>query len=153
MWRVIDSTAHVLYCPTMLGRRGAHTRWHHRIHLIPGPWLGWVCDRYDRWLGVTPDELRRTHMISKSSTLKEIRVVDSARVIVEVQAGLIPGTPDQEHSRQWVISSETWYGMQDDPGKQSEALATLNGQAIGYAAFLMLQPDRFNWVRTDWLWL
>jgi hypothetical protein len=40
-----------------------------------------------------------------------------------------------------------------EPGKQSEALATINGQAAGYAGLLMLQPDRFNWVRTDWLWL
>jgi hypothetical protein len=55
-----DWLAHVLYCPTMLGRRCVRARWHHNIHLIPGWLLAWVCDRYDLALGVTPDELRRT---------------------------------------------------------------------------------------------
>lgn len=60
MWRTLDTLAHLLYVPTMLGRRGMRARWHHHIHLIPGPVLAWVFDRYDLWLGVTPDELRRT---------------------------------------------------------------------------------------------
>lgn len=38
---VLDQMAHLL----------------HRIHLIPGRLLGRVCDRYDRWLGVTKAEL------------------------------------------------------------------------------------------------
>lgn len=40
----IDGAAHLLY------------RW----HIIPAAVLGWVCDRFDLWLGVTPDELNRT---------------------------------------------------------------------------------------------
>lgn len=55
-----DSLVHFLYCPTMLGRRSARARWHHRIHLIPGAFLAAVCDRYELALGVTPDEMRRT---------------------------------------------------------------------------------------------
>lgn len=55
---VVDRLAHVLYCPTMLGRQSARARWHHRIHLIPGRWLTAVCDRYDRWLGLTEGEIR-----------------------------------------------------------------------------------------------
>jgi hypothetical protein len=50
MWSTLDSLAHLLYAPTMMGRRCARARWHHRIHLIPGPVLAWVCDRYDVWL-------------------------------------------------------------------------------------------------------
>jgi hypothetical protein len=52
----IDGVAHFLYCPTMLGRRVAVARWHHRIHLIPGHLLARACDRYDRALGATEDD-------------------------------------------------------------------------------------------------
>lgn len=40
----VDGAAHVL----------------HRAHLIPDRLLGWLCDRFDLWLGVTADELHRT---------------------------------------------------------------------------------------------
>lgn len=59
MIRAVDWVAHLLHAPTMLGRRHARHRWHHRIHLIPGSWLGPVCDRYDRRLGVDEDEMHR----------------------------------------------------------------------------------------------
>lgn len=59
-FHALDAIAHFLYCPTMHGRRHAVARWHHNIHLIPGFALAWICDRYDLWLGVTPDELHRT---------------------------------------------------------------------------------------------
>ena len=80
-------------------------------------------------------------------------MADSARVVVEVVAGLIPGNdPDAEFTRRWVLTSQQWQAA-EDAGKQGEALAELNGRAQGYAAMLMLQPDRLNWVRTDWIWL
>jgi hypothetical protein len=78
---------------------------------------------------------------------------DTARVVAEVSAGIIPGTPDPEHSRRWAITSQAWHDAADTPHGQMEALALLNGQASGYAALLMLQPDRVNWVRTDWIYL
>lgn len=79
---------------------------------------------------------------------------ESARVIVEVVAGLIPGKdPDSEFTRRWAITSEEWRKAGETPHGQSELLATVNGKAQGYAALLMLQPDRWNWVRTDWIWL
>lgn len=53
----LDHVAHFLYCPTMLGRRSARARRHHRLHLIPGRWLAAACDAYDRSLGVTEEEL------------------------------------------------------------------------------------------------
>ena len=46
-WRVIDTVAHALYCPTMHGKRCVRAHWHHRIHLIPGRLLRPVCDRLD----------------------------------------------------------------------------------------------------------
>lgn len=79
--------------------------------------------------------------------------MESARVIVEVVAGLIPGKdPEPEFTRRWAITSQEWQEAQAND-KSGELLATVNGKAQGYAALLMLQPDRLNWVRTDWVWL
>lgn len=76
---------------------------------------------------------------------------DNARVIIEVVAGLIPGKdPEPEFTKRWAITSKEW---QDAGDKWPNLLAERNGQAQGYAAYLMLQPDRLNWVRTDWIWL
>lgn len=51
---------HWLYDPAAWGRKAYRIRfrWLH-IHLIPGRLLGWSCDRYDRRLGLTDDEIRR----------------------------------------------------------------------------------------------
>lgn len=75
----------------------------------------------------------------------------SARVLIEVYAGLIPGTPEPEHTRRWGITSDEWHKRAAK--EQMELLAFRNGQAQGYAMLLMLQPDTVNWVRTDWVWL
>lgn len=77
-------------------------------------------------------------------------MADSAKVIVEVMAGVLPGDPEQEYVRRWFIGSEEWERL---GVRQPEKLAELNGKAQGYAMWLMLQPDRLNWVRTEWLWV
>jgi hypothetical protein len=85
--------------------------------------------------------------------------MEEARLVLEVTAGLIPGRPEPELSRRWGVSSDDWHeaGKAErgdlEPGRQSELLAERNGQALAYANLLMLQPDRVNWVRLDWLWL
>lgn len=56
MWWWLDSVAHFLYCPGMLGRRMARARWYHRIHLIPGFVLAWVCDRFEARLLANSDD-------------------------------------------------------------------------------------------------
>jgi hypothetical protein len=85
--------------------------------------------------------------------------MENARALLEVTAGLIPGKPEPELTRQWAITSAQW---QEALGKTNsdletaatlELLATCQGLAQGYAQLLMLQPDRVNWVRTDWIWL
>lgn len=76
--------------------------------------------------------------------------MESARVILEVVAGLIPGKPQPELTRRWALTGREWNDL-DSEGK-SAALAEINGRAQGYAGLLMLQPDRLNWVRLDWLW-
>lgn len=73
-------------------------------------------------------------------------------MIVEVVAGLKPKVPMPEYTRRWALTAEEWDAATAAGGPE-EKLAELNGRAQGYAALLMLQPDRLNWVRTDWLWL
>ena len=77
--------------------------------------------------------------------------MQSARVLVEVVAGVIPEQPEPEFTRQWGITTQQW--EEAAGGEQSALLADYNGRAMGYAMLLMLQPDRVNWVRTDWIWL
>jgi hypothetical protein len=75
--------------------------------------------------------------------------MESARVLLEVQAGVIPETPEPELTKRWAITTTEW----EESEHQSGLLAERNGQAQGYAQLLMLQPDRVNWVRLDWVWL
>lgn len=76
----------------------------------------------------------------------------TARAVLEVVAGLLPGTPEPEFTRRWTITSAEWETANGE-GKASQLLAERNGQAQGYAGLLMLQPDRLSWVRAEWLWL
>lgn len=85
----------------------------------------------------------------------------TARVLLEVSAGIIPERPEPELTRKWAITSEEWQKAGDpleagsdlEVSRQSALLAECNGRALAYANLLMLQPDRVNWVRTDWIWL
>lgn len=77
--------------------------------------------------------------------------METARFAVDVVAGLLPGTPDPELTRRWGVTSKEWQQAVDD-GKQSALLAETAGRAAGYATLLQLQPDRVNWVKTEWVW-
>jgi hypothetical protein len=83
------------------------------------------------------------------------------RAVIEVVAGLVPGKADEDWTRRFVITSQEW----DDAGaldgrEQDEEqrinrmmlLATKAAQADEYAR-LLRNPGRFNWVKTEWLWL
>lgn len=76
--------------------------------------------------------------------------MESARIVLEVTAGLIPGEPMAEFTKRWVISSTEWNNHQHD---EAPLMADYNGRALGYAGLLMLQPNRVNWVRTEWIYL
>jgi hypothetical protein len=76
---------------------------------------------------------------------------EQARCIIEVTAGIIPGTPMPEYTRRYWVTSNAWHGSTETD--RAGLLAQTNGQAQGYAALLMLSPDVLNWVRTDWIWL
>jgi len=73
-----------------------------------------------------------------------------AKVLIEVTAGIIPNRPMEEYTKQWAITSEEWAEADKD---QAFLLASRNGQATGYASYLMMQPDSLNWVHTNWIWL
>lgn len=75
--------------------------------------------------------------------------MESAKVIIQVVAGIIPEQPMPEHTRRFGITGKQW----DDAEDPSVLLAETNGRAQGYAGFLMLQPDMLNWVRIDWIWV
>jgi hypothetical protein len=77
--------------------------------------------------------------------------LDTARFAIEVVAGVLPGTPEPELTRRWAVSSTEWREA-NDAGKGAELLANRSGQAAAYAALLQLQPDRLNWVKTEWIW-
>jgi hypothetical protein len=78
--------------------------------------------------------------------------MEQARALLEVTAGIIPNRPEPELGRGWAITSAEWQQATGD-GAQGVLLSQRNGQAQGYAAWLMMQPDRCNWVRLDWIWL
>jgi hypothetical protein len=88
--------------------------------------------------------------------------MEQARAAVEVFAGLIPGQPIDEFTRQWYITSaqwqegrekdknlpEDWYG----PYSENTILSDTQGQAMAYAQTLMLMPHKVNWVHVNWIW-
>lgn len=76
---------------------------------------------------------------------------DSARILLEVQAGLIPQRPEEEFTRRWVLPSSKWNAA--DPKQQGELLADYNGRMLGYQSLLMFQPERVNWVTANWVYL
>lgn len=59
-----------------------------------------------------------------------------------------------EYSRQWFMTSGEWAeACEDLTGmKQAMLLTDINGKAQAWAMYLMLQPDRVNWVKTEWVW-
>lgn len=73
----------------------------------------------------------------------------TAKLGIDVVAGVLPGTPMDELTRRYFLSSDDWNAEGAD---QSALLSEINGRAQGYAALLMLQPDRVNWVKTEWIW-
>lgn len=76
--------------------------------------------------------------------------MDSARVIIEVTAGLIPGRAEPELTRRFVVTSREWHDA--SPELALAVLRKREKEADAYAQGLR-EPSRLNWVRTDWIWL
>lgn len=75
----------------------------------------------------------------------------TARCAVDVVAGVLPGTPEPEWTRTFHISSDEWNAASGTV-ETIHLLTDLSGRATAYATYLMLLPDRFNWVKLEWVW-
>ena len=74
----------------------------------------------------------------------------TVRCGVDVHVGVLPGSPDPAMSRQWFITSEDWHA--DEGKNQAQLLSDMAGKASAWSTYAMLQPDRFNWVKVEWVW-
>lgn len=70
----------------------------------------------------------------------------AARVLVVVEAGILPGHPEPLTTKRWTLSSREWH----DSGQGG--LDKVLAEAEAYAASLR-DPRALNWVRTTWYWL
>lgn len=75
---------------------------------------------------------------------------NAARVLLEVQAGLIPGQPEEQYTRRYGITADEWEGT----APEEQGLLLLERYAVAHAyALTLLDPSRVNWTRVDWIWL
>lgn len=79
--------------------------------------------------------------------------MDTARCIIEVNAGLVHGKAEPEYTRRYSITSAEWNKARESKDSDAEIslLAERSGMAQGYASMLMLHS--LNWVRVDWIWM
>lgn len=75
----------------------------------------------------------------------------SVRCAVDVVAGILPGQAEPEFTRTFYLTSDEWHAADND--HRVHLLLDLSGQATAYANYLMLAPDRFNWVKLEWVWM
>lgn len=81
--------------------------------------------------------------------------MEALRIIIEVTAGVLPGTPMKEYAKRFVITSGAWYAQGAYEGKEEEAkmeVLKVYGTAQEYMRNLM-NPQVVNWVRLDWIYL
>jgi hypothetical protein len=78
--------------------------------------------------------------------------MESAKLIIEVVAGLVPGTPMPEYTRRWGWSGADQEALNKGDKEAEEKYIRIAGESREYAASLE-DPRRLNWVRRDWLWL
>ena len=81
--------------------------------------------------------------------------MEGVRVIIEVVAGVIPGTPIPEYTRRFYVTSDAWYMQGKYENKPKEAQDEVM-QAYGMAHEYMrnlYNPQLVNWVRCNWIYL
>lgn len=66
------------------------------------------------------------------------------KLAIEVRAGIIPGQPMEEHSKNWYMTREEF-------DNKDTWLAAI-GAAHIYALTLQ-DPARLNWVKLEWIWV
>jgi hypothetical protein len=83
-----------------------------------------------------------------------MQTTTSVRIVLEVVAGVLPGTPIQEYTKQFIITNDMWYAQGEYEGKQEEAkmeILKIYGWAQEYARNLM-NPQVVNWVKVEWIY-
>ena len=78
--------------------------------------------------------------------------MQAAKLIIEVQAGVIPGQPMPEYTRRWGWTSDEQAKLGAGDMKTREKWIMIAGESREYAATLE-NPARVNWLRRDWIWL
>ena len=76
----------------------------------------------------------------------------SAKLLIEVVAGLVPGTPMPEFTRRWGWTSDDQEALALGNEEAKKKWIAIAGESREYAATLE-NPQQVNWVRRDWLWL
>lgn len=79
--------------------------------------------------------------------------MDATRILIEVTAGIIPGAPKPELTRRFTITDAEWEkaAKLGDGHMAHHLLTATRDRAQTYAGVLMLNPERFNWIRTEYL--
>lgn len=72
------------------------------------------------------------------------------KVQIVVEAGVIPGQPQAELTRTWHLTNDVIEACEADPADYR--YMDICGAAMNYAANLQ-NPNRCNWVSTNWMWL
>jgi hypothetical protein len=72
----------------------------------------------------------------------------NVRYAVEVKAGLIPGQPTPEFTRQWFVTTDEWRRGEHHSVEDPESAWS---QARAYAEQLV-DPAVVNWVSLEWVW-
>lgn len=78
--------------------------------------------------------------------------MEAAKIIIEVQAGLIPGQPMPEYTRRWGWSSSDQERLGAGDPEAHALYIRMAGESREYAASLE-DPRKVNWCRWDWIWL
>lgn len=73
---------------------------------------------------------------------------EPVKVLIEVVAGVIPGTPEPEFGKKWTITSREWEESDSEMG----LLAKRAGEAEAYMHLMMMHPEHVNWVRLEVVW-
>jgi hypothetical protein len=76
----------------------------------------------------------------------------TAKALIGVQAGIIPGQPMPEYTKNWGYTSEDYELDKKVPPDQSTIFSKRLQEAHDYAMGLS-NPAYVNWVRVDWEWV
>jgi hypothetical protein len=78
--------------------------------------------------------------------------IQAMKAMIEVVAGVIPGTPMPEYSKRWSYTSgeheQDTKTPPDKPTIFSQRLQEAHDYAMGLS-----NPAYVNWVRVEWIWV